>query len=244
MWPLFKKEIREHLVLACAALGVNGLLLAGFALGYSNGVEPVARQCLMETRRADGGESTHSMVAAGRRPANVGIPPLADTRLLWRLLVTGGAFAAALGLMQTLGESAKDTYPFLLHRPPSRLRLLMGKVCAGAALYSVCMLAPLAGLVCWASRPGVYCGPFEPAMVLPGLMVVACGFLFYLGGILVGLTPGRWYGARPAGLVACVMAVYAACPAFAPLPIGAAVLLASALLLLWAAAATILGRSF
>ena len=79
--------------------------------------------------------------------------------------------------------------------------------------------------------------------MLLGLLAIGYGFLFYLGGVLVGLSPARWFGTRPAGLVAPVLASVPLAQ-LASLPTALVVLLASGLILVWANLATIEQRSF
>jgi len=225
MWALVKKEIREHAVVCVAALALHSLLLGLVVLGQSG---PDARGIAYLLRNL--------------LPGLGATPPLVDGGLLSMLTVVGGLYGAALGLLQTLSESIRGTYPFLLHRPVSRSRVLLCKVAAALLLYLLAMLVPFAGFAWWASRPGAYAGPFEFEMTYSGVVSIGYGFLFYLGGLVTGLSSARWYATRAAGVVAplCAAPLMSECS----LPWAIVSLFLCALLMFWAALGTLEKRSF
>lgn len=222
MWPILKKEIREHLVLAVAVLAFNSFMFGMFAMAHPTS-----------------DDSSFRRVAHDLMGWACGGPPLLNRDMLNYLLMGGHIYAGALGLLQTLSESVRGTYPFLAHLPVTRLRLFLGKVAAGVVLYLVPMLLPFLALVWWA---GTHTSPFSIDTSCPGLLFISFSYLLYLAGMLVGLSPARWYTTRPAGIVVAVMAVAFVCQA--PLPTAGVLSLSSALVLLWAGASTIERRSF
>ena len=225
MWPMVKKEIREHLVIGVGALAANGVLAWMFVVARS-------------------GPSDSGMYQIAREVIGVSDlwPPLVDQRLLGYLAIGGAVYGAALGLLQMLSEFVRGTYPFLLHRPTTTRRIYLGKVAAGVVLYFTPLVAPFAWIAWWASRPGSYAGVFDVGMVGPGLLMMAFGFSFYLGGLLVGLSPARWYATRSAGLVAPILLVpFVFASSLMVAVVGVALV---GVFLLWAGAATVEIRSF
>ena len=63
-------------------------------------------------------------------------------------------FAIALGLRQTLGESIRGTYPFLLHRPADRRWLIGMKLSVGTAVYLICTAVPILVYGCLGRHAG------------------------------------------------------------------------------------------
>jgi hypothetical protein len=115
-------------------------------------------------------------------------------------------FAIALGLRQSLGESAGGTYPFLLHRPADRRWLIGVKLLLGMGVYLICTAAPILVYGVWAATPGTHAGPFEWAMTVPawiGWLVIT---VLYLGVFHSVIRPGRWYRSRILPLAAAASA--------------------------------------
>ena len=104
--------------------------------------------------------------------------------------------AIALGLRQTYGESVFGTYPFLLHRPVSRPRLIGSKLLVGLALYLVCSALPILLYACWAATPGTHASPFEWSMTVPCWNAWISITILYLAAFLSGVRPARWRASR------------------------------------------------
>ena len=113
--------------------------------------------------------------------------------------------AIAIGLKQTLGESGRGTYMFLLHRPASRRWLIGMKLFVGLATYLVCAATPILVYAGWAATHAML---FEWSMTLPCWGIWFAMVLPYLGAFLTGIRPGRWYGSRLLPLLACAALVY------------------------------------
>ena len=135
------------------------------------------------------------------------VPFVRDIFVVWFVIISV-VMAIALGLRQTLGESIRGTYPFLLHRPASRRWLIGVKLCFGMALYLICGAAPILVYGVWAATPGTHASPFEWSMTATTLAFWFSMTLLYLGAFLSGIRPGRWYGSRLLPLVAAGVAVY------------------------------------
>jgi hypothetical protein len=107
-----------------------------------------------------------------------------------------GALAIALGLRQTLGESLRGTYPFLLHRPAGRRWLIGVKLLVGLCVSLLCGAVAILVYAIWVSTPGTHAGPFRWSMTLPSWETCFRVTVLYLGAFLTGLRPGRWYRTR------------------------------------------------
>ena len=107
-----------------------------------------------------------------------------------------GALAIGLGLRQTLGESVRGTYPFLLHRPADCRWLIGVKLLVGLSVSLLCGAAAVLAYGIWAATPGNHASPFEWAMTLPSWETCFRVTILYLGAFLTGLRPGRWYRSR------------------------------------------------
>lgn len=111
-------------------------------------------------------------------------------------------FTLLLGFRQSAWENAQGTYKFLLHRPIRRETIFLTKLATGIGLYLFCTVVPLLLYAYWSAMPGHYPGPFEWSMT--GFAWRLCGLmpLVYLGALVSGLRPARWYGTRLLPLVA------------------------------------------
>ncbi|MGW8256313.1 MAG: hypothetical protein ACWGMZ_02385 [Thermoguttaceae bacterium] len=118
-----------------------------------------------------------------------------DGYIIWFAFISI-VFAIALGLWQTVVESGRGTWPFLLHRPMARMELIGLKMAVGAATYlGVSALATLI-YACWAALPGTHASPFFWWMTkmvwLMWIIILPC----YFGAFLTGIRPARWIGTR------------------------------------------------
>jgi hypothetical protein len=163
------KEVRENIWIAAAAMAVYlyfVMMLTGIGLG--------------------------AVVDIGRG----GIVPFVQTDLVMIFAMVGMCLASGLGLRQTVGESARGTFQFLLHRPAGRNQILATKLLTGAVLYLGCSALPILLYAWWAATPGSHASPFEWSMTFMAWKVWTAGTVVYLGAFLAGIRPGRWHGTR------------------------------------------------
>jgi hypothetical protein len=112
--------------------------------------------------------------------------------------------AIGIGLLQTLGESVRGTYPFLLHRPMSRRRIIAVKLAVGAGLSFGISGGAILALGLWAATPGTHPSPFEWSMTAGVWRLWIVMPILYFGAFLTGIRPARWYASRLFPLIAAV----------------------------------------
>lgn len=106
------------------------------------------------------------------------------------------ALAIVLGLRQTVVESHRGTWLFLLHRPISLRRILAVKLAVGLAVYLLCGALVIVIYGAWASLSGRHASPFYWWMTADAWAVWFAIATVYLGAFLAGLRPARWFGTR------------------------------------------------
>ena len=125
------------------------------------------------------------------------------------------ALAVALGLRQTVAESRRGTWLFLLHRPVSLWRVLAAKLAVGGGLYLVCGLIAILSYAAWAAMPGKHASPFLWWMTATAWKAWGVIAIVYLAAFLAGIRPARWFGTRllplAAGGVLAILLVFALC---------------------------------
>jgi hypothetical protein len=133
-----------------------------------------------------------------------GTPPTGDELFSWHILAA--VFGAVLGFLQVFFEAHGDQRALLLHRPLSPSRIFLGKALAGVGIYLLGMGIPFAVLAAWCGTPGHLSAPFPGPAVLPGLVDLLTGVVYYFAGMLTAQREGRWYGSRGLGLAAAFLA--------------------------------------
>jgi hypothetical protein len=134
--------------------------------------------------------------------------PFTNSEFQPAFAVISGAFVLALGFRQSVRESARGTFLFLLHRPVARHQLLLTKLATGIVVYLLCASVPILLYAWWASVPGHHHSPFFWSMTGPAWQLWFLMPLLYLGMFLSGLRPARWWGTRLLPLVASVLFVF------------------------------------
>src|SRR5262245_11996012 len=86
-------------------------------------------------------------------------PPFLDPDLPGLLATVGIPFALLLGFRQSLGESYRGLWQFLLHLPLSRGSIIASKLAMGTALLLSGLGMPLAVYAIWAATPGTHASP-------------------------------------------------------------------------------------
>jgi len=194
------KELREIRGIALVALVIYALLVVGV-------INPTSSLNLLQYLPLywafRGGQET--------------LLPFVNDTFVARFLVISAGLAIALGFFQSLGETVRGTYPFLLHRPVTRRWSIAVKLLVGMAAYWTCATIPLVIYGLWAATPGTHAGPFEWSMTWPTWAGLLSMTLLYFGAFLTGIRPGRWYASRLLPLVAAVFgAAFAAVAAWGP----------------------------
>jgi hypothetical protein len=117
-------------------------------------------------------------------------------------------FAMALGFRQSVWESARGTFLFLLHRPLHRSAIFLTKLGTGLGIFFVCASLPILLYGWWAAIPGHQPGPFVWSMTASAWQVTLTTGLLYLGAFLSGIRPAHWFGTRLLPVVAAAIVVF------------------------------------
>jgi hypothetical protein len=134
------------------------------------------------------------------------IPFVQDSMSGWFFFAAGG-LALALGWWQTLLESTRGTFQFLLHRPLAREAIFGTKLAVGFLITLALSFLPVAAYALWAASPGTHPSPFEWSMTINDWQWACQMPILYLGAFLSGLRPGRWFGSRLFPLAGAVAAM-------------------------------------
>lgn len=180
---VLRKELRETLLLALAAAAAYSYLLA-----QSTGWEFLFRSALRQ----------RDQVA------------FLDDNYVTFFTMISAAFAVGLGLWQTLWESGRGTWLFLLHRPTSRRTLLGAKLAVGTVTYLVVSSAAILVYATWAATPGNLAAPFYWWMTQYAWIACLLMVSVYLGTFLSGIRPGRLLGTRLFPLLGTVLPIFMA----------------------------------
>lgn len=108
----------------------------------------------------------------------------------------GLALGATLALRQTLWESGRGTFHFLLHRPLARTTIFAVKLLIGAGLCLLITIVPVACYALWAATSGTHATPFRWSMTAWAWQASIVVPQLYFGAFLSGLRPARWFGSR------------------------------------------------
>lgn len=117
------------------------------------------------------------------------------------LTFIGGGLAILLGLKQSAWENNGQQYYFLLHRPVARKKVFLLKIACGLACLLFLTLGSVLIYALWAATPGNHATPFFWGMTANGWFTCLALPSVYLGAMLSGLRPARWFGTRLLPLV-------------------------------------------
>jgi hypothetical protein len=123
------------------------------------------------------------------------IPFLNDSLVTW-LMLAGGSAGILIGFWQTVGESVRGTWQYLLHRAATRGSILGTKLLTGASVTLLVTGVPLMVYAAWAATPGTHASPFQWRFTLDAWTQVLQVPIAYLAAFLSGLRPARWFGSR------------------------------------------------
>jgi hypothetical protein len=119
-----------------------------------------------------------------------------------------GALAIGLGLKQSVGESRRGTYYFLLHQPARRTSIFGTKLLVGIAAVLIVGALLILVYALWSATPGHASAPFYWSMTSWAWQAWFSMPLLYLGAFLSGIRPARWFGTRLMPLVAAGFTVF------------------------------------
>lgn len=134
--------------------------------------------------------------------------PFATDSVSHLFFFVAGAAAVGLGLWQTMLESSRGTFQFLLHRPIRRETILASKLVVGVLLCLAIAAIPTLLFALWAATPDTHASPFEWSMTSWAWQLCLQMTLIYLGAFLSGLRPGKWFGSRFLPLAASSATVF------------------------------------
>ena len=165
---LIRKEIRET-----GWLGLIAMVMLGFVIAPYLGID------FLSVRISE--------------PVYI---PFLDSGLSQMLALIGGILAAAIGYWQTLGESLRKTWLYLLHRPISRTDVIGIKLVTGLSLLLAMTGLPIAVYFLWAVTQGTHASPFELWFSSDEWLMWLMTPSIYLGAFLSGLREARWFVSR------------------------------------------------
>jgi hypothetical protein len=128
-------------------------------------------------------------------------PPFLHPELPVLLATVGIPFALFLGFRQSLGESYRGLWQFLLHLPLARGSIIASKLAVGTGLLLAGLGVPLVVYAIWAAIPGTHASPFEWWMTGHAWRIVCGMTMAYLAAFLCGIRAARWHGSRLLPLV-------------------------------------------
>jgi hypothetical protein len=169
---LVLKELRE-----VAGIGLIGLVVLGYLTALSVGYNL--------PRLLPGG----------------GRIPFVEDPFVYQAAIISFCLAAAIGMAQSLLESARGTWVWIWHRPVRRESVIGVKLGVGAAVYLACGMLPIVWYALWAATPGTHASPFLWSMTYDAWANCLSMVVVYLAGFLSGVWPGRWFGTRLLPLV-------------------------------------------
>ncbi|HQU45881.1 MAG TPA: hypothetical protein PK867_23905, partial [Pirellulales bacterium] len=122
--------------------------------------------------------------------------PFVTDSFVTQTTIVSFCLAVGLAVKQTLAESMRGTWLWLLHRPATRGQLIALKVATGGAIYLAGAGLPIVFYACWAAWPRTHASPFYWSMTESAWQAWGIVALMYLGTFLSALRPGRWMGTR------------------------------------------------
>jgi hypothetical protein len=110
--------------------------------------------------------------------------------------MTACCLAGAIALWQTLGESFRGTWVFLLHRPIPRRDIFLVKIAVGISVTLLSTAIPLLLYAWWAATPGTHASPFAWWMTRDTCLMWLSFLPIYFAAFLCGIREARWYVSR------------------------------------------------
>jgi hypothetical protein len=126
----------------------------------------------------------------------VDFPFVTDQMFYTAIAIVGGGLGGILALKQSAWEEMKGTFRYLLYRPIERRRVMLMKMAVGLTVTMVLMAVFILLHAAWAAGPGRHPSPFYWSMTVPAWHHWFVLPVFYMGTLLTGIRPARWWGSR------------------------------------------------
>ena len=189
---LVKKEFRECLPWICLA-GIVFTVVGVFLVDVQVRMDQWSRQRPSET--APGILISYS--------------PLQSVGAI--LLVVALNLGITMGIRQFLPPSFDKTWSLTLHKPVHPWTIVTSKFLAASLGLVVSMGLPWALMFLYAVSPGRFLKPVLPTIFWEGCLMIALGFVAYLGAAVSAMRPVRWYTTRifgaAFGVGVCILCV-------------------------------------
>jgi len=191
-FALLKKEFRECLPWIILA-GIVFVVVGVFLLDFQVRVDQWSRQRPSET--------VPGVLVSYSPLQNMG--PL--------LLTVALSLGIVMGMRHFLPPGFDKTWAFTLHRPVHPWIIATAKFLAAGLGLAVSMGLPWILIYLYAASPGRFLKPVLPAVFWEGCLMIALGFVAYLGAAVSAVRPVRWYTTRifgaAFGVGVCILCV-------------------------------------
>jgi ABC-type transport system involved in multi-copper enzyme maturation permease subunit len=144
--------------------------------------------------------------------------PFIDDFSCTLILFIGGCFAVVVALWQTMWETSRGTFLFLLHRSITRNAVISTKLAVGVVLSLLVCGVPLLYYALWAATPGSHDSPFAWSMTTDDWFTLSLIPTVYLGAFISGLRSAHWFASRFFPIFAASIVVILCQAAWASLP--------------------------
>ncbi|MBN1796402.1 MAG: hypothetical protein JW804_07000 [Sedimentisphaerales bacterium] len=192
---LLKKELRESLPFIIAA-AVFLLLIGALCLKF---IEPQVYQYNYALFTPATEISSYNIQ---ERSALSDVGPF-----LWLISI---ALGLAIGIRQFWVAFYSRTWDFEICRPTSRATVLTAKITTAVIGFIISVGLVWMLLYWYASQPSVWFTPPAGRIFIEGWLLIALGFVVYLGVALAGLSTRRWYTTKMFSL-GFVLLIFIAC---------------------------------
>jgi hypothetical protein len=195
---LVKKEFRESLPWMCLAF----IVVAGL------GALVLHDELYSDEARRKGGLAMSQYSPWCPSPID-GLGPL--------VLLTALGLGLVMGVRQFYVPAFDRTWAFTLHRPVNQSTIVHAKLTVATLGLALFVGLPWTMLYLYAAVPGRFMDPVLPGILGEGWLLIALGFILYLGTAVSSLQRARWYATRGFGLAFALTLVVVSSSA-APFP--------------------------
>jgi len=126
---------------------------------------------------------------------------------IWLFLVSIG-LGLGLGVRQFWMAHFTKTWGFEIHRSVSRAAILSAKIFTTLVGFCISLGSVWTIFYLYSCRPGLFMIPPPFRIFIEGWILIALGFITYLGTALVGLSEVRWYTTKIFGLAFAIIVFF------------------------------------